>query len=309
MPNDLLHKDLRQLLSAGQTRGAAEHLCAYLEGEAANLYSSSLQLLSRINRLEYRIAENKIDAVESDFEKAQINKAILELASQSLNKEHHSNLFPFNNNKDNSAQNKVRKISRTPFIGFVLLIILAWLTYFTYRLGYPSPFDLKVSAFSKIDGTAQPIKNGKLKIILDDYPLQPRTLDDNGEVVFPEIPAEYENASIKLIPVEMRYGLVNQSALTPNKAKAITAEFAILPDTTFLRGTVFSPVGQRAPYAWLSFNNGIAYGFTDEEGRFLIKVPRKAGEEVRLYIEWKGIGRYNERLILPESDPLILNLK
>jgi len=309
MPEDLLRKQLRRLISAGNSREAAEHLCAYLGGESSSLYSSALQLMSRINRLEYRIVEKKIDPVESDYEKAQINRAILDLANLSYKNTLDTADKNFDGEIDQQGGIKKRRISRTPIIGFFLLLFTALLTYFTYRLGFPSPFDLTVNITSEDLDQKQVLQAGKVKLILDDYPLQPRSLDENGKAVFTEIPSEYENAQIRLIPIDMRFGIREQSAQTPSSSKNVFFKLFPLADTTFLRGTVFNPLGQRAPFAWLNFNNGLAYGFTDKDGRFQIGVPKKSGEQVRLQIEWKGIERYNDRLVLPESEPIILNLQ
>ena len=309
MPEDLLRKQLRRLISAGNSREAAEHLCAYLGGESSMLYSSALQLMSRINRLEYQIVEKRIDPIESDFEKAQINQAILELADLSYKNSVDTPNKKLEGKANQEGRIRKRRVSRTPIIGFFLLLFTALLTYFTYLLGFPSPFDLTVNITYEDSDFTKTSKLSKVKVSLDDYHLQPRYLDEKGKAVFTEIPSEYEGAQIRLIPIEKRFGIREQSAQTPSASKNILFKLFPLADTTFLRGTVFNTLGQQAPFAWLNFNNGLAYGFTDKDGRFQIGVPKKAGEQVRLQIEWKGIERYNDRLELPESEPIILNFQ
>ncbi|MEM1320955.1 MAG: hypothetical protein AAGG75_11905 [Bacteroidota bacterium] len=310
MSEELLRTQIRQLITAGRSRKAAELLCAFLGGTTSVLYNPALDQLSRINRLEQGVNKGRIDEMEADYELAQINQSLLSIADKVLlqAKGESIDLDQKNANDVQTKKKEDKSTRNTRLIGFISLIITAWLTYYTYRTGTPSVFELRVKLEAP-EGHEEQIRQGQVKLILDEeYRLEPLNVGEEYEALFTNIPSRHLDSDIKLLPVDMRYAVVNQSALTARKDKTINFELTPLPDTTMLRGTVFDHIGQRVPFAWITVSDGKAYAFSDHMGRFNIAVPGKEGEQVNLDIELKGRKQYEGKIPLPDPDPIILNL-
>ncbi len=310
MSEELLRNQIRQLITAKRSRDAAELLCAFLGGTTSIFYNPALDQLSRINRLEQGVSKYRINEVDADFELAQINQSILSIADKVLRQARGESIELNEEDGNETLQDKVKDNSsrNTLIIGAVLLLITAGLTYFTYQIGTPSVFQLRVKLIAP-EGHEEMVRKGKVKLILDDeYRRKPLALNQQNDTVFANIPTAFLDSEVRLLPVDMRYKVVSQTSEGSRQEKSMSFELARLPDTCIVRGTIFDVQGQQVPYAWITAANGKAYGFSDKFGRFQIAVPGKVNEQANLLIEVKGRRHYDGNIPLPESDPIILNL-
>ncbi len=287
---------IRQLIADNQNKQAAERLYQWFEGKSTSRQDAALGLLNRVTSLNDNVLRGLISQADADLERNRITQSLLDLAKQL---------------DDTDAMPITGKgFPAKPLlaIGIVLLAAIAgwiWLK----KPAAPPYFDLVVNLHGP-GGESDPVRNGKVALIVGDYRLPPRDISSDGQVFFDKIAGAYLDKPIKLVPLDMRYKVVSQSANSAAESRNITFQLTPVPDTTAVRGIVFLPEPGNKPAvnARLDFNAGQAEGSTDEKGRFNIRVPGASGAKVKLMIEYKGRSCYNRDVTLSSAEILQITL-
>ncbi len=289
---------LRQFIADNQNKSAAERLYQWFEGKNAERQDAALALLNRINALDSNVLGGLMSQADVDLERNRITKALLELSKQ-LNE---TGAMP-----DASPP----PMSKTWIFG-VLAIVVAGMVYLAFSQDGTSvnaAFDLTVNLHGP-GGESDIIPAGKIKLVLGAHNLPPEDINSNGRVVFDQIPAEYWEQPVRVVPVGMRYKVLSQSAQTAKESRSITVALVPLPDTTLVRGTVFLLGAGNKPAAGaeMDFDNGRGIGTTDEKGHFQVAVPVASGTTVKVMIQYQGKNGYNRGATVSNTSPLELTL-
>lgn len=290
---------LRQLIADSKNRETAERLSHWFEGKSTARQDAALALLNRINTLQEDINRGVIGQEAAQLENNRITQALLDLARQL------EQTGPLK-----SAVPGKPKLSWW-IIGAAAIVLVVIALVFINNKGVqpPSSFDLTVHLHGP-GGESDIIREGKVKILLGDYHLPAQDIAADGRVLFEKIPGDYFEKDVSLVPLEMRYKVVGQSAQTPKESQSISFELQRLPDTTLVRGIVFLPGKEPKPAvgARLDFNLGKAAGVADSQGHFEVPVPEAGGATVKLMITYNGKQRYNREVTLSKDVPLQITL-
>ncbi len=285
---------IRQLIADNQNKAAAERLYQWFEGKSAGRQDASLALLNRIASLDSNVLGGLVSQADAELERNRITKALLELSKQLDETGTFSEASP--------------PISKAWIFG-VLAIAIAGMLYLGLYKG-PSEFDVTLQLQGP-GGASDRITAGKIILTLGDYPLPPKDINSNGQVIFDEIPGKYFDQPVRVAPLGIRYKVLSQTAQTAQESPHITFTLAPLPDTTLVRGIVFlSGAGNKpAVGAELDFDAGRGLGVTDEKGRFQVAVPAAAGKSINLRIDYKGQNRHNRSVTISATEllPITLN--
>lgn len=289
---------IRQLIADNQNKSAAERLYRWFEGKSTERQDAALALLNRITALDSNVLGGLMAQADADLERNRITKALLELSKQ---------LDETGAMPDASPP----PMSKTWIFG-VVAIVLAGMVYLAFSqdgTGVNAAFDLTVNLHGP-GGESDIIPSGKIKLVLGDHNLPPQDINSNGRVVFDQIPAEYREKPLRVVPIGMRYKVVSQSASSAKESRSITVALAPLPDTTLVRGTVFLPGAGNKPAvgAELDFDNGRGIGTTDEKGHFQVAVPVSSGTQIKVMIQYQGKNGYNRGATVSNTSPLELTL-
>lgn len=135
----------------------------------------------------------------------------------------------------------------------------------------------------------------------------------NGEVVFPDIPDDYNNKKgiVSLQNVD-DYQMTGPSDFIISKNEDSVNQINITRTaqsvSTNIRGSILTSKNEPAGNVLVNFSSGLATCYTDENGDFSVTVPVPPGEKVPVKISMNGIMVFNEEVIISASTPLNLTL-
>ncbi len=288
---------IRQYIADNRNKEAAERLCQWFEGKSTGRQNAALGLLNRVSALNDNILRGLISQADADLERNRITQALLDLTKQLDD----TDPLP-------SVGGRFSLTAIAVAAAVVLAAVIGWI-WFHKAPAPPPSFDLTVNLHGP-GGESEVIRQGKVKLLLGDHFLSPKEINSEGQVFFDKISGEYYDQPVKLIPLEMRYKVVSQTARSASESRSISFELTPIPDTTLVHGIVFlpGPGNKPAAAAHLNINVGQAETTTDERGQFRVPVPVAAGATVNLMIDYKGRNRYNREITISSNKELLLTL-
>ncbi len=166
----------------------------------------------------------------------------------------------------------------------------------------------------KRNGDFSPFVNQKVRLYIGNHVLDPKEVNNNGEVIFDKISSEYMEDTIRLKPVNPKMRVVSQNVLVPSQtssATEVTFFIEIDPDTTMVRGKVYVPKGTTSipvSGAILVFNNEFK-AETTPTGNYTIALPIKEGEECEVQIIYKDVVVFDDRTLISSKIALDFPVK
>lgn len=135
----------------------------------------------------------------------------------------------------------------------------------------------------------------------------------NGEVVFPDIPDDYNNKKgIVFLQMVNDYQIsgpddfiISKNEDSVNKIYVTRTAQSV---STNVRGSILTSKSEAARNVLVNFSSGLATCYTDKNGDFSVTVPLPPGEKVPLKISMNGIMLFNEEVIISATTPLNLTL-
>jgi hypothetical protein len=143
-------------------------------------------------------------------------------------------------------------------------------------------------------------------------PDQPSIILDlfKGEVAFPNIPIKYLHKPAKVSVDIENYELADSGDIELSKeVHNIKVARTDLSTNTTVRGTILNQNDQPLANAFLNFGSGLAKVTTDENGDFELKIPKPAGEIIRLNILQDGVLLYSNDVTLSQNPPMLIKVK
>ncbi|HET6559845.1 MAG TPA: hypothetical protein VFG54_21140 [Prolixibacteraceae bacterium] len=132
----------------------------------------------------------------------------------------------------------------------------------------------------------------------------------HGEAKFENIPETYANKKVKLDLIHENYQLANRNEVIISKNEDyIDIKVVKTAHVTEVRGSVINDDHAPVKNAFINFGSGLATGYTDQNGDFLLTVPLSSGEKVALKVSVDNITRFNETVTLSQTTPINLILK
>ena len=290
---------LRQLIADNRNKEAAERLYQWFEGKSAGRQDAALALLNRISALDSNVLGGLVSQADAELERNRITKALLELTKQL--------------DETGEAEPEKPAESKAWMYG-VLAILVAGMIYLSFdkrKSQPPAPDVFKVKvALNGPGGPSEVINTGKIKLLVGAYVSAPQDINSNGEAICDDIPGKYFSDTVQVVPLNMRYKVVSQSAFTAAQSQNIRFTLAPIPDTTVVRGIVYlpGPGNKPAAGATLDFGIGKGSGTTDEKGRFQIPVLAAASTTITLRIDYKGKNRYDRQVTVSANTELPITL-
>lgn len=143
---------------------------------------------------------------------------------------------------------------------------------------------------------------------------QERKLADihEGEAKFENIPEAFKNKKVKIDTDIENYQLAdsNDILLSGNEnyidIKLVRTKQSLV---TQVRGSIMNGDNVPVSNAFINFGSGLATGYSDQNGDFIISVPLPSGEKVLLKVSVNNITRFNENVTLSQTTPINLVLK
>lgn len=135
----------------------------------------------------------------------------------------------------------------------------------------------------------------------------------NGEVVFPDIPENYNNKK-GIVSLQMvdDYQLSGPSDFIISNNEDLVNQIYIRRTaqsvSTNVRGSILTSKSEPAGKVLVNFSSGLATCYTDQNGDFSVTVPLPPGEKVPLKISMNGIMVFNEEVRISATTPLNLTL-
>ena len=135
----------------------------------------------------------------------------------------------------------------------------------------------------------------------------------NGEVIFPDIPDQYNNkkgiVSLQMVDDYQLGGtgdlFISKNEDSVNKIYVTRTAQSV---STKVRGFIGTGKSEPARNAFIDFSNGLATSYTDVNGDFAVMLPLPPGEKVPLKISLNGVVVFNEEVIISAATPLNLTL-
>jgi hypothetical protein len=142
-------------------------------------------------------------------------------------------------------------------------------------------------------------KNQLVGISLGTHRIDPKMVNENGEVIFDNLAADYQKDSIRLRPVDGTLKVVRQSAFTPEKDQEITFVVGFKQKVSG-----YVKLGDKAVSdALIIFDNRFR-ATTDQLGIYEIDLDLQQGQvcEVRIIYQQQEI--LNRRQVITSDNPI-----
>jgi len=300
-------EQIRRLIAESQLAEAIEALLEAWQGKEEQFYSLTLHVKERYNFLQNEIARGVISQSDAELERAKISDSLLFLTNRLANPKveipRHLQVFL----ETTPIQSKG---TRWILYGIAALLLLSigYVAIKGFSKPEPAAFDLKIQVQQSNN---QPITEGKIQLRIRGNVFPARPINSDGNVFFSNIPYLLREDSIQLIPLEMPFKIVNQSATNFVQSNNGNINVAVEPVTQYTnwRGTVFKKNGDPFPQVRLDVESGLATGTTDEQGNFAIRVPKAAGELVQVIIYHQNKQLYSRRYTLTEAAPTQITME
>ena len=142
-----------------------------------------------------------------------------------------------------------------------------------------------------------PVSLGKATVLLGDKRLEPKSLDENRELIFPNISSNYLDSLVTL-HFEGSYK-VDLPRKYPRQGKRM--EFKLISKGTTIRGRVYLPGGAGpipAEGAILGVGGDAQRDTTDSQGNFSLHILETEGEKVRFRIMYQNLERKDKLFVV-----------
>ena len=299
MPDPAFKKHVHQLIADDRLETAVDELSRYWSGRHRGLHAAMLQTSRRLRALRDRQVKGTVSQADADVERARITEVLLAAAEQV--DQPAPELPP-----EMEAGAPAARTSRWLLAAGALIAAFLLFGYF-FRNGTAAPaaapFQLELYLQTVTDGAPRALSGGRVEVLLGDYPLPVAQANAAGGIVFDGLPAEYLDDTVRVLPVDMRYRVVRQSAFLPGASRRITVELAPLPDTTVWRGVVVTADNDPVSGARIDIESGLAEAVTDERGYFNAAVPRPDGERVQVEVFYRGRRMRDAAYTLTGTEP------
>ncbi len=292
---------IEELIVRNQSKEAALQLRELLSEGPADLRQVSIAQLSRLQELTHRQNMGTLSMDEYNQEKAKIHMALLSVVKELKSHEKEAekvHLFP----------TRMKPIGI--ILGIVAVAILSWFLTRAIPTGgstlpghEPTSFNLTLYLQDE-NGLNQGFEEADWQVVLGSYRLTQQPADAQGKLVFEEIPSQYRKDSVRLIPQDVRFTVINQSGYIASQEKI---SFTIAARATILRGTVYEG-NKRVPHAIIEIESGLTTTMTDKAGNFTCTVPKAMGTRVQIKVLVDGTERANQVYRLQAEKPLAISL-
>jgi len=176
------------------------------------------------------------------------------------------------------------------------------------RLDKNDFFDLKFRVVEK-GKTSDLLNDGKLILYVGK---EPKTANINdGEAIFYNIPEEFGNKRVKILPVIENYQLADHDQVLITKDdNYIDIELVRTEESlnTQVRGSIINSENIPVKNAFLNFGSGLASCYTNQNGDFFLTVPLPEGERISLKVLIDNVVEFDESVTLSSGIPINLKL-
>lgn len=169
-------------------------------------------------------------------------------------------------------------------------------------------FDLKFRII-EVDKTTRLFNEGKLILYIGKEPKTANIHD--GEAIFYNIPKNYGNKSVRILPVIDNYQLLDSDQVIISKnddyidIKVVRTKESLI---TNVRGSIIDIKNAPIDNAFINFGSGLASGYSNQNGDFSFTVPLPEGEKVSLKVLVDDVVKFNESVTLSSTIPINLKL-
>jgi hypothetical protein len=296
---------IRQAIADSRLPEALALLTAAWQGQEERLQNLILHLQERYTFLQNEMARGVISQADAELERAKITDGLLFLTNRLTNAQAEAP-----RHLQTILETPAKSKNRWMLYALTALILLVG-SYFVMQLWskpQPTAFDLKIRLQQPNN---QPITTGKVELRIGERVFQARTVEADGRVIFENIPAALQHDSIHLIPLEMPFKIIKQSATTFVQSENGNISLILEPvvEWTNWRGTVFDKNGEVLTNIKLDIESGLASGTTDAQGNFRIRVPKATGETVQVILYTGQKQLYSRSFTLTESAPTQITIQ
>lgn len=287
-------ENIRNLISQGRTKIAAEHVIVLTYTRHKEFYEPALMLKSRLETLEKETIEGVLSHSEQSLEQAKILRALLSLTS-SIEEAERPVLNPIVNIRNNLWYNRkklirismVLVIAAFAFWGFSKIKFNAVTSFFEAKA-----FDLVLIMDITENNTFVLNTNG-IKVNLGDKSLTNPSIQ-NDSIIYQHISQKQWDDSLNVALLSKEYGIeFIKEERKADKSVWIKA-YKIVEKKKVFSGIVQFPNRQPAPLAIIEmgFQNVVFRATADAQGKYKIELPSSAeGEVVSLKIKHKGVSK------------------
>jgi hypothetical protein len=136
-----------------------------------------------------------------------------------------------------------------------------------------------------------------------------RPINEQGEVVFADIPTALAGHPIRLLPDVPGYRLRDADAVVIPENHIIELELQRPEESTKVRGVIFDSKNRTVSNATISFNGGAVTATTDELGSFSADLPMSVGQVVPITVTLNGRIVYDDNITVAETPALRIKIK
>ncbi len=284
-------ENIRNLISQGRTKIAAEHLIVLTHTRHKEFYESALMLKSRLETLEKETIEGVLSHSEQSVEQARILKSLLSLTSSIEEAER-----PLVEKIEN-LQNKLWE-RRNVWIGISMVILIGALSYWSFSkinngthsaTSEPDVFDL-VLVMDMVDKSSPMLTAQAFKVRFGNTPLSKPSIQNN-RFVFHSLSKKHWDDSLNVEFLNKDYDIEFKKEERKSDKSSRTRIYIITEKKKVFEGYVQFPNGQPAPSAIveIGFQNNVYIDTTDKNGHYKIQLPIYAvGNVINLKLKYNG---------------------
>ena len=310
---------IKHLISEGANQEAINALRSIVEGND-DLEDTVVMLKTRLSTLQKSVREGTIDADDENVERNKINRALLDTLNilEDLDKHQKNTLTEVQSKKDEiphetstrpvsekSEKSKKPHIPTQWLVRGALALVTILITVLIERSinswlegdrNAAANLTLRIVFRPEFPGIEH---SGTAKVTIGKFAFNPRPIPPDGVLRFTDIPAEYEDDSVKVFLQETTYQckVARQSAYSLKKSDDIMA-FIELATTTY-SGKVLLYNHKPAAGVEVDFENGMARDTSDADGSYAVTLPNLTKPKVLLTF------RLNGKVL--DSRPIALN--
>jgi Effector-associated domain 11 len=277
---------IRELISQGKTKKAAEQLVELTHAQYKDFYESSLLLKNRVEVLEREILEGVLIHSEQSVEQAKILKSLLSLTTSIENAQSASVLEQIRQFKNNlwNRRGLLMGIS----LSFIGLAVAYW--------GYTRKSAPKADVFDMVlvmdieDKNLAVLNTDFCKATLGDTPLVEPFIQNN-KIIYRNIPKKKWDNDLKIEVLNPNYFIQSQKEEPSFNRLGRTMVYKVMQKKTIFEGHVQFSNGQAVPFSVVAFNfqNTIFQDTTDKDGHYQVDLPMTTlGKTINLTIKHKG---------------------
>lgn len=177
------------------------------------------------------------------------------------------------------------------------------------ELNKKEKFDLKMHVVNS-DNTPGTFNSGSVILYMGKYTRQENI--HNSEVIFPDIPEEYNNKKGTVALVLDNYQLAHpeEISILKNEDSVFNIKVARTRQSlsTNVRGSIVNEKNEPVKNAFINFSSGLATCYTDQNGDFALTVPFPEGQKLPLKVLVNGTMVFNQEQTISSNVPINLSL-